>query len=188
MEELVKYGKKIVAQGLAHSHFGNVSKRIGDRILISKTGSMLDELEGRIVEVSLSGPSSLDDLASTELLVHRQIYRETAAQVVFHGHSEFAVVLSLLYPVGTVLHPEDSEGTHLLHGIPIIKGATGSEELAQNAAAALRDHRAVLAERHGVFARGGTVNEAFVVLSAVEHSCQVKYFADLWKKLSPEHV
>ncbi len=182
MEELIKYGGKIVAQGLSYSHFGNVSKRVGDHILISTTGSMLDELEGQIVEVPLSGPSSLDMVASTELIVHREIYRQTSALAILHGHSKFAVVLSLLYPPGTELQPEESEGTHLLHGIPIIKGATGSEELAQNAAAALRDHRAVLAERHGVFARGGTVNEAFVVLSAVEHSCQVKYFTDLWEK------
>ncbi|HED00446.1 MAG TPA: aldolase [Proteobacteria bacterium] len=182
MEELIKYGKKMVAQGLAHSHFGNVSKRIGDRILISTTGSMLDELEGQIVEVSLSGPSSLDMVASTELLVHKEIYRETSALSILHGHSEFAVVLSLLYPAGTELRAEDSESTYLLHEIPIIQGGVGSKELGQNAAAGLRDHKAVLIKGHGVFARGSTVDEAFVVLSSVEHSCKVKYFADLWNK------
>ena len=33
MEELIKYGKKIVVGNLTHSHFGNVSKRVGDRLL-----------------------------------------------------------------------------------------------------------------------------------------------------------
>ncbi|MFZ5995064.1 MAG: aldolase [Thermodesulfobacteriota bacterium] len=184
MEELIKYGKKMVAQRLAHSHFGNVSKRIGDRILISTTGSMLDELEGQIVEVSLSGPSSLDMIASTELVVHREIYKGTSALAILHGHSEFAVVLSLLYPAGTELRPEDSESVYLLHEIPIVQGGVGSRGLAQSAAAALCDHKAVLVRGHGVFARGNTVDEAFVVLSSVEHSCQVKYFTDLWNKTS----
>ncbi len=183
MEELIAYGKRMVAQRLAHSHFGNVSKRVGDRILISTTGSMLDDLAGQIVEVSLDGPSSLDMVASTELVVHRAIYGGTSALAILHGHSEFAVVQSLLNSAGTEVCPEDSESTYLIHEIPVIEGGVGSNELAQGAAAALRDHRAVLVRGHGVFARGTTVDEAFVVLSCVEHSCQVKYFTDLWQKL-----
>ncbi|MEW6327382.1 MAG: aldolase [Thermodesulfobacteriota bacterium] len=182
MEELIKYGKKMVAQGLAYSHFGNVSKRVGDRLLISTTGSMLNELEGHIVEVPLLESSPLDIRASIELGAHREIYKRTPALAVLHGHSEFAVVLSLLHPAGAELRPEDSEGACLLHEIPIIQGESGSEELAEKASAALCDHKAVLIRGHGVFARGNTVNEAFVVLSAVEHSCRVKYFTDLWNK------
>lgn len=183
MEELIAYGKKMVAQGLAHSHFGNVSKRIGDQILISTTGSMLDELEGQIVKVSLVGPSSMDMIASTELVVHRAIYGATSALTILHGHSEFAVVQSILNPVGTEICPEDSESTYLIHEIPVIEGGVGSKELAERAACALLDHRAVLLKGHGAFARGGTVDEAFVVLSCVEHSCRVKYFTDLWQRM-----
>lgn len=182
MEDLIKYGKKMVAQKLAHSHFGNVSKRIGDRILISMTGSMLDELEGHIVEVPLFESSPLDIRASIELAVHREIYKKASVLAILHGHSEFAVILSLLHPAGTDLHLEDSEGICLLHEIPIIHGDSGSKELAEKAAVALCDHKAVLVRGHGVFARGNTVDEAFVVLSSVEHSCKVKYFTDLWNK------
>jgi len=185
MHELIKYGKKIVAAGLAHSHFGNVSKRIGDQMLISTTGSMLDELEGQIVTVPVdpSSPDELDVIASTEVNVHRAIYKETSALAILHGHSNYAVALSLLYKPGELIVPEDSESLYVLHELPVIRGGVGSEELARNAAAALRDHKGAIVQGHGTFARGATVDEAFVVLSSIEHACRVKYLVDVAKRI-----
>jgi L-fuculose-phosphate aldolase len=177
MHELIKYGKKIVEAGLAHSHFGNVSKRVGDQMLISTTGSMLDELEGQIVTVPIdpSMPDELDVIASTEVNVHRAIYRETSALAILHGHSKYAVAMSLLYKPGEQIVPEDSESVYFLHEIPVVSGGVGSEELARNAAVALRDHKGIVVRGHGTFARGATVDEAFVMLSSIEHACTVKY-------------
>ncbi|MGB3477568.1 MAG: class II aldolase/adducin family protein, partial [bacterium] len=90
LQELVDWGRRIVQAGLDHSHYGNISKRVGDRILISATHSMLDNLEDDIVEVSLAGPSPLDEKASMELPMHRAIYRDTDAQAVIHGHTPYA--------------------------------------------------------------------------------------------------
>ncbi len=184
MQELVKYGKKIVAAGLAHSHFGNVSKRVGDQMLISTTGSMLDELEGQIVTVPAdpASPDELDVIASTEVNVHRAIYKETSALAILHGHSNYAVALSMLCKPGELIVPEDSESLYVLHEIPVIRGGVGSEELARNAAAALRDHKGAIVQGHGTFARGATVDEAFVVLSSIEHACRVKYLVDVAKR------
>lgn len=51
-EELRRFGKKLVEGGMVSSHSGNMSIRIGDNILITRSGSMLDELtEASIVEV-----------------------------------------------------------------------------------------------------------------------------------------
>ncbi len=180
MQELIKYGKKIVNVGLVHSHFGNVSKRVGDRMLISTTGSMLDELEGQIVSVPIdpATPDELDVIASTEVNVHRAIYKHTSALAILHGHSKYAVALSMLCEADGLIVPEDSESLYILHEIPVVSGGVGSEELALNAAKALRDHKAVIARGHGTFARGATVDEAFVILSSVEHACMVKYLVD----------
>lgn len=184
MQELIKYGKKIVEAGLAHSHFGNVSKRVGDQMLISTTGSMLDELEGQIVTVPIyvATPDELDVIASTELNVHRAIYKETSALAILHGHSEYAVVTSMLYEPGEQIVPEDSESVYFLHEIPVVTGGVGSEELARNAANALRDHKGIVVQGHGTFARGATADEAFVILSSIEHACTVKYLVDSAKK------
>lgn len=183
MQELIKYGKKIVGAGLAHSHFGNVSKRVGDQMLISTTGSMLDELEGQIVTVPIdpATPDELDVIASTEVNVHRAIYRKTSALAILHGHSKYAVVMSMLCKPGEQIVPEDSESVYFLHEIPVVTGGIGSQELATNAASALRDHKGIVALGHGTFARGATVDEAFVILSSIEHACTVKYLQAIYQ-------
>ena len=183
MQELIKYGKKMVEAGLAHSHFGNVSKRVGDEMLISTTGSMLDELEGQIVTVPIdpTSPDELDVIASSEVNVHRAIYKETSALAILHGHSKYAVAVSMLYEPGEQIVPEDSESIYFLHEIPVVSGGIGSEELAKNAARTLRDHKGIVVRGHGTFARGATVDEAFVILSSLEHACMVKYLVDIAK-------
>jgi L-fuculose-phosphate aldolase len=72
---------------------------------------------------------------------------------------------------------------YVLHELPVIRGGVGSEELARNAAAALRDHKGAIVQGHGTFARGATVDEAFVVLSSIEHACRVKYLVDVAKRI-----
>ncbi len=196
MQELIKYGKKMVNAGLVHSHFGNLSKRIGDRMLISTTGSMLDELEGQIVSVPIdpSSPDELDVIASSEVNVHRAIYRCTSALAILHGHSRYAVALSMLSTPAPapdsqeLIVPEDSESLYILHEIPVVSGGIGSPELATNVASALRDHKAVIAYGHGTFARGATVDEAFVILSSVEHACMVKYLVDTARVIRDKEI
>jgi len=177
VRELIKYGKKMVQAGLAHSHFGNISKRIGNHILISTTGSMLDELEGNIVKVPLTHEYSLDILASSELKVHREIYLNTSALAILHGHSPFAVIISMLEKKDLII-PCNTESIYFIHEIPIVTGGVGSKTLAKNLALALKDHKGAIIKGHGPFARGMTVDEAYVVLSSIEHACHVKYFVE----------
>jgi L-fuculose-phosphate aldolase len=177
--ELSRFGKKLVAGGLADSHFGNMSLRLGDRVLITRSGSMLDELdETQVVEVALHKPSSFDLIASSETIVHRAIYQATSALAIIHCHAPFAVIESLLTEE-ELLIPTDSESLYFLHEIPLITGPIGSEELARNAAAALADHKACIIRGHGPIATGKIVEEAFVHICSVEQACKVKYHADL---------
>ena len=92
LADLLRYGKKMVERGLVSAHAGNISKRIGNSMLISMHGTMLDELEGKIVQVTLDAPSPSDHLASSELPMHRAIYRQTEANAVFHGHGRFSII------------------------------------------------------------------------------------------------
>src|SRR5262245_38131949 len=128
LEDLLRYGKKMVERGLVSAHAGNISKRIADAMLISTRGSMLDELEGKIVQVTLDPPSPLDYLASSELPMHRAIYRQTEAQAVFHGHGRFSIIESLTADA-MYITPADSESAYYLPVIPIIEGPSGTEEL-----------------------------------------------------------
>jgi L-fuculose-phosphate aldolase len=182
LEDLIRYGKKMVGRDLVSAHAGNISKRIGNTILISMHGSMLDELEGKIVQVPLDPPSPLDQLASSELPMHRAIYRQTEAMAVFHGHGRFSIIASLATQA-THLTPEDSESAYYLPVIPIIEGASGSEELGYAAAVALKDHRGALIRGHGVVTKGASIEEAYAGLAVIEQACHIRYHLALARAL-----
>lgn len=183
MADLIRYGRKMVERGLVSAHAGNVSKRIGNSLLISTHGSMLDELEGKIVQVPLPGPSPLDHLASSELPMHRAIYLQTSALAVFHGHGRFSIVESLRSPEERVI-PVDSESAYYLPEIPIIEGESGTEELGHSAAKALQAHRGALIRSHGVVARGDSVEEAYAMLAVIEQACHIRYHLALAQALT----
>lgn len=181
-QEISKIGKKLVDHGLVESHFGNISVRIGNKMLITRSGSALDEItENSVVEVELEGTSGLDMIASSEAIVHRAIYKDTSALAIIHAHCQFAVTLSLLADSDSIV-PVDSEGQYFLHEVPIVKGGIGTSELAKNTARALAEHKGAIIYSHGTFATGKILEEAYVVTTQIEHSCAIKYRYDMAMK------
>lgn len=182
LEDLIRFGKKMVGCGLMSAHAGNISKRIGNTMLISTHGSMLDELEGKIVQVTLGPQSSLDQLASSELSMHRAIYRQTEAMAVLHGHGRFSIIESLTTEAAHIT-PEDVESAYYLPTIPIVEGKSGTEELAYAVAVALKDHRGALIRGHGVVTKGASVEEAYAILAIIEQACHIRYHLALARLL-----
>jgi L-fuculose-phosphate aldolase len=182
LAELLRYGKKMVERGLVSAHAGNISKRLGNVILISTRGSMLDELEEKVVQVTLEPPSPLDQMASSELPMHRAIYRHTEAKAVFHGHGRFSIIESLTTEEALVT-PMDSESAYYLPVIPIIEAPPGTEELGQAAAVALKQHRGALIRGHGVVTRGTSIEEAYAMLAVIEQACHIRYHLALARAL-----
>ena len=91
-QEMAKYGRKLVEHGLVESNFGNISVRAGDRMLITRSGTALDEINGdNVVEVDIRDTSSLDIIASSETVVHREIYRKTSALAIIHAHCPYRI-------------------------------------------------------------------------------------------------
>jgi len=172
-EEISKFGRKVVASGLAYAHFGNISLIFEGKILITSTGSMLGEIgSDQVIEVTREGPCPEDVLASCETVVHRAIYEKTKAEAVIHTHSPYAVATSILEE--GPFEPMDGEGSRFLGAVPIIDGEMGSLDLAKNASAALLGSRACIVRGHGVFAVGATLEEAYIVACMVEHSAMVR--------------
>ncbi len=181
-QDIAKFGRTLVDHGLVESHFGNISIRTGSRMLITRTGCALDGIDkNRVVEVDIDKTSSLDAIASSESIVHRAIYKNTRALAVIHAHPTFAVIESLLV-AGDTITPLDIEGQHLLHDIPVVRGDSGTDELAKNTAEALKYHRGIIVFSHGTFATGVNLEEAYVVTTLIEHSCKLRYYYELAKK------
>jgi L-fuculose-phosphate aldolase len=183
--ELMRYGKKMVTRGLVSAHAGNLSKRLGNALLISTHGNMLDALEGKIVQVALDAPSAVDHLASSELPMHRAIYRQTEARAVCHGHGPFSILESLRTEATHVI-PADSEAALYLPIIPIVEGPAGSEPLGQATALALKAHRGALIRGHGVVTKGASVEEAYAILAVIEQACHIRYHLALAQGLGTQ--
>ena len=87
LEQFQAIGRDLFVAGVISSHGGNLSVRMGDRILITRRGSMLARLEERdIIDTGLEENDSSVMLASTEINVHRAIYQGTAAQAIVQPH------------------------------------------------------------------------------------------------------
>ncbi len=85
-QNIAKFGKKLVEHGLVESQFGNISIRRDDKMLITRSGVPLDDVnKNSIVELDIDQPSDLDRVASSETMVHRNIYKFTPALAIIHA-------------------------------------------------------------------------------------------------------
>jgi L-fuculose-phosphate aldolase len=167
-EEFRNIGRDILLTGLTSSHGGNMSVRVGDKIIIKRRGAQFGQLKPTdFVETSFKGKDSGIVRASTELIVHRAIYEKTSALAVVHAHPRTAIALSLSRDV---IIPIDNEGSYLLRKIPVVsvEMASGSTEMAEKVSEALRGYKVIMQRGHGCFSTGQTLEEAYHWVSALE--------------------
>ena len=168
-------GRDLCARGLVSSHGGNLSVRIGDRLLITRHGSMLGYLKKRdLVETGINKDDHATPSASTELTTHRAIYRKTSVSAIVHAHPAYAVALSF---AEREIIPCDLEGSLLLPKVPVLGWDTEvkPEKFAEEIAEALKGCKIVLVRTHGSFAVGQSLEEAYHYTTALEQSCQLLY-------------
>lgn len=171
--EFSQIGRDLFLQGLNSSHSGNMSVRLGDRLVITRRGSMLGNLkESDLIETGLSKNDSHITLASTEIGVHRAIYQNTPALAIVHAHPVYATALSL---IDDEIIPIDSEGQYMLHKIPVIgfEHTVGSAEVARILPEYLKEYKIVMIRGHGSFAVGQLIEEAYQWTSSLENICKI---------------
>ena len=179
-EELKHIGEKLFMRGCNNSHSGNISVREGDKIFISRTCSMLDELtEKDVIEVGLMPDEAKDKLASMELLNHRALYQANEnINAVVHAHAPYAIVMA---HGQTEVHPYDQEGAYFFKRIPVIsvEKTIASEQVAEQIKHYADKTNAVIIQKHGVFAWGKDLEDAFHYLTVVESACRVNYLLEV---------
>jgi len=177
---LVRYGQKMVADRLVVGSAGNISVRMGDRIVMTPTGINYDQVTAESVNVLDLDGTILAGTGqrSSEWPMHRKIYDLTPASAVVHTHSVFSVA------VGTVC--DEIPAVHysvLSLGGPTVRVAPyttfGSDGLAANVAAALDDRFAALLQNHGMIAYGSSLGEAYERAQLVEWLAEVYWRARL---------
>jgi len=167
-EQFKQIGRDIFLRGLISSHAGNMSARVMDQIYITRRSSMLGRLQQKdIIELNLGQDNVQVPMASSELVVHTAIYQNTSALAIVHVHPPHATLLSMLRDE---IVPVDVEGRYLFTKIPVVTPdqAIGSEESARLVSEQLKDYKIVLIRGHGSFARGDTLEEAFMYTTSLE--------------------
>ena len=184
-ESIVAGGRRMGARGLIVAGEGNLSVRVGDRLLVTPSGRRKDELgpEDLLLVAADPGAEPVDpdrpDLRPTsDLRIHRAVHAARPDIVaVAHAHlaASLAITLAGEVPDPSVL-PETG---HFIPRLPFLGFmAMGSAQLADAIAAALADGRepaadVVLLERHGAVAVGTTVDAAIDRLELVDLLCRV---------------
>ncbi|NKQ38098.1 MAG: aldolase [Methanosarcinales archaeon] len=171
--DIATFGKRIIDEKLVDSNFGNISVKIGNDMLITKSGCCLDNITNDdVVCIGLNSKFISESNASSETPAHRMIYKNTSACAIIHAHSPYSVIQSVQSNLD-VIFPIDKYGVDTLNRIPIIKGDYGTEELAKNAAYALIEHKGIIVYNHGTFAIGKTLDEAYNITKQIEKSCEI---------------
>lgn len=172
--DVVAACRRMVADGLVVGTSGNISVRVGDRIVITPTGVPYPELvPERLPVVDPDGNQLESELAPTsELPLHLAAYRaHPEATAVVHTHAVSATAVSTL--VDTV--PNIHYGIAAAGGaIRVAPYATyGTVELAENATQALKGRRACLLANHGTITVGPSLASAYDLTRQLEWACQV---------------
>ena len=178
-EQFREIGRDLYTANMVSSHGGNLSVRLGDRIVIKRRGAMLGSLKPHdLIETGIEKNDSGVALASTELIVHRTIYKTTPALAVCHCHPRSAIAVSLSREE---IVPIDNEASYLLKKVPVIweEFASGTPEMANKVAAALQNYKIIMLRGHGSFATGQTLEDAFFWSSTLEEACQIMLFAKI---------
>ncbi|WP_419153103.1 L-fuculose-phosphate aldolase [Streptococcus suis] len=175
-KELIKYGKKLVTEGLTKGTGGNLSVFNREKGLMAITPSGIDffeikeedivimDLEGQVVEG--------EKLPSSEWYMHLiQYQKREDLDAVIHAHTTYGTVLAVLR--------ESLPASHYMIAVAgkdvrVADYATyGTKELAENAAEAMKDRRAVFLANHGILAGAQDLLNAFNIIEEVEYCSKI---------------
>jgi L-fuculose-phosphate aldolase len=182
-QEAVQWAcERIVSEGLVKGSAGNVSVRIGDRMVISAGGIPYEYLEASdhpVVAIA-DGHTECPVKPSSEMPLHLGIMRRMSVGAIVHTHSRYAAAFAAARQDIPFVCNENAGILADRVLVTRIYAAPGSEELAEATImtfARQPGSLAVLLANHGVVAVGHTVESACLVAVQVEWAAQVAYLA-----------
>ena len=173
---------------------GNISMRIGDRVLVTPTNSsFFDLVPDEISEAALDGTALSGLPPSKELPFHLAIYRKRPeTRAVVHLHSCYATAVSCLEN----LNREDALPIYTPYfamRLPCLPVAEyfppGDPALAQAVERAAGRSNAMLLRNHGSIATGKTLLEAAALAEEIEEQARLFFLLESrGRTLSAEQV
>jgi L-fuculose-phosphate aldolase len=166
---------------------GNVSVRLGDRLLITPSGVNKGLMEAdQVLTVDLEGQVlEGEGRPSSEIRMHLLAYElRPDVGAVVHAHLPYATGCTL---AGIdLLEPILPEVVITLGGIPTAPYATpGTPEVPAAIRDFIREYDAILLSRHGAMTVGRDVMDAYNKMEKLEHTARVVLAARLQGPLAP---
>jgi len=171
--EIIECARKLAGDELTVGTSGNLSVRRDDLLAITPSGVDYDDLTpDQVIVTDLAGKVvEGTGSPSSELPMHRLIYRHSDAQAVVHTHGVYSTVVGTLRTQTPPVHY-----MLVLHGGPVRVAPYalfGSEELSQVVAQAMEDRFAVLMQNHGAVCYGDRLRVAYNRALYLEWVCRV---------------
>lgn len=174
-QAVVEMGRTLIAKRLVAGSWGNISCREGDVIAVTPSGMGYAKQAAEDIVLLNAGGNVLEGkhVPSSEAKLHLAIYAACPeARAIIHTHSIYASALAAMHrPVPAII--EDM--------VQIVGGRVncavyalpGTQQLADNAVAAMGNRRAVLLANHGAVCWGKTLDEALMVSEILEKTAQI---------------
>jgi len=180
-------------RGLVVGKAGNVSLRLAalgsgrNLLAITPRGKHYPSLTAEEIQIiDFEGePVEGDLVPSVESMLHVEIFKARPdTNAVIHTHSVFACVLAVSH---IELPPViDELVVHVGGEVKLSPYAfPGTEELAKNAAGALKERNAALLSNHGMVGVGQSLTDALNICEMVERVAQVYVYSSLLGKVNP---
>lgn len=169
--EMIEVGKKLGELKLIDGASGNLSCRVGNFMIITKSGAILDELTPQdFIYVEIG---RFREGISSDWKIHSEIYMKTGYKAVVHCHGVYNVILSISRDE---VVPSDLEGKLFLKTVRVVEGER--EKIADVIAKEISRSGIVIHRCHGIYSAGMNVKEAFIKACYLEHSCEILYRLD----------
>lgn len=173
---VIRACRHLSAAGLSPGSSGNVSVRVGTRIIATPTGSSLRSVTEAELAVTPSDTQG-GPRPTKELPLHAAMYAaHPEATAVVHLHSPYATAIACLPPADgfAQLPPLTPYRVMRLGDVPLVPYAPpGSAELASGVAAAAPGHPALLLANHGPVVAGPTLDAAIDLVEELETAARL---------------
>ncbi|MGQ1784288.1 MULTISPECIES: class II aldolase/adducin family protein [unclassified Saccharicrinis] len=191
--EVARFMRRLYNKNLTTSLGGNISKRLGEHVIITATGIDKGELEGsQVAIIDFSGINLTPHLKpSLETTMHLQIYKDhPTVNAIVHCHTIFASAFSAMdIPINAHLIAE----SRMIIKEPVVApyGLVGSEELAKNVSDTFAENKVLIMENHGITAIGSKMIKAFNRIEVLENAAKMTFITHLMndeRKLSDDQL
>jgi ribulose-5-phosphate 4-epimerase/fuculose-1-phosphate aldolase len=175
---IVAAARSIFNRSLTHGSTGNISMRVGDRILVTPTGSSLGTVEAdQLSVIDLGGGHIEGAKPSKEAFLHAAVLRARPRDcAVVHTHSTYSAAVSCLAGLDAddAIPPITAYFAMRIGRLPLLPyhapGDVSLESLAEQSAAT---HRALLLSNHGPVVSGESLTSAMDAIEELEETAKL---------------